>query len=68
MKNLFLTFRFIKAVLFVIKYLIRSKGNIHFVMQEDCFNKNYYVDKDNEDFIIYTTLKDFIADIYCCNK
>lgn len=68
MKNLFLTFRLMKAIIFVIKYLIRNKGNINFVMQEDFFNENYYVDNDNEDFTIQTTLKDIIGDIYYCNK
>lgn len=68
MKNLFYTFRFMKAVIFVIKYLIRNKGNINIVMQKDEFNKNYHVYKDDMDFIVQTTLKDFIGDIYCCNK
>ena len=37
-------------------------------MQEDCFDKDYYVDNDGEDYIIQTTLKDIIGDIYCCNR
>ena len=68
MKNLFLTFRFMKSIIFVIKYLIKHKGNINFVMQEDCFDKDYYVDNDGEDYIIKTTLYDLIGDIYCCNR
>lgn len=58
----------IKIIIYLIHYLIKNKGSINIVMQEDSFCKNYYVSKDNEDFIIQTTLIDLIDDIYECNK
>ena len=68
MKNLFLTFRFTKALVWVIFFLIKNKGHFEIDMQSDCFDKDYYVDTDNEDNYIKTTLYDLIGDIYCCNK
>lgn len=58
----------IKLVIYFIYYIIKNKGSINIVMQEDSFNKDYYVNKDNEDFIIQTTLINLLDDIYECNK
>lgn len=68
MKNLFLTFQFIQALVWVIFFLLKNKGYFEIDMQSDCFDKDYYVDIDNEDHYIKTTLYDLISDIYCCNK
>ena len=68
MKNLFLTFQFIKAFVWVIFFLIKNKGHFKIVMQTDSFDDDYWIDKDNEDIHIKTTLYDLIGDIYCCNK
>ncbi len=46
-----------------IYYLIKNKGSIHIVMQEDDFNKDYNVYKDGEDYIIHTSFIDLIFDI-----
>ena len=51
-----------------IYYLIKNKGSIHIVMQEDEFNEKYNVYRDGEDYIICTSLIDLIFDIYECNK
>ena len=51
-----------------IYYLIKNKGSIHIVMQEDDFNEKYNVYRDGEDYIICTSFIDLIFDIYECNK
>lgn len=51
-----------------IYYLIKNKGKIQIVMQEDSFDNNYWIYKDGEDYIIQTSLIDLIFDIYECNK
>lgn len=58
----------IKLIIYFIYYIIKNKGSINIVMQEDSFDKDYYVNKDNEDFIIQTTLINLLDDIYECNK
>ena len=58
----------IKLVIYFIYYIIKNKGSINIVMQEDNFDKEYYVSRDNEDFIIQTTLINLLDDIYECNK
>lgn len=58
----------IKLVIYLIYYLIKNKGSINIVMQEDNFCKDYYINKDNEDYTLQTTLIDLICDIYECNK
>lgn len=51
----------------VIFFLIRNKGQFEIDMQEDTFNENYWIDKDNEDNYIKTSFLDLIIDIYACN-
>lgn len=51
----------------VIFFLIRNKGQFEIDMQEDTFNENYWIDKDNEDNYIKTSFWDLIIDIYDCN-
>ena len=68
MKNLFLNFQFIKAFVWVIFFLIKSKGHFEIVMQDDSFNDDYWVYKDGEDNIIKTSFWDIIDDIHECNK
>ena len=52
----------------VLFFLIKSKGHFEIDMMEDFFDKDYYVDKDNEDNYIKTTFWNLICDIYECNK
>lgn len=52
----------------VIFFLIKNKGYFEIDMQEDTFNENYWIDKDNEDNYIKTSFWDLIEDIYECNK
>lgn len=46
-----------------IYYLIKNKGSIYIVMQEDNFNKDYNVYKDKEDYVIHTSFINLIFDI-----
>lgn len=55
-------------ILLFIYYLIKNKGKIQIVMQEDSFDNEYWIYKDGEDYIIQTSLLDLIFDIYECNK
>lgn len=55
-------------MIWVICFLIKNKGHFEIDMQSDCFDKDYYVDKDSEDNYIKTTLYDMIDDIYECNR
>lgn len=50
-------------ILLFICYLIKNKGSIYIVMQEDNFNKDYNVYKDGEDYVIHTSFIDLIFDI-----
>lgn len=61
MKNIF-------YLIWVIFFLIKNKGQFEIDMQEPSFNNDYWVDKDNEDFYIKTSIQDLIDDIYECNK
>ena len=61
MKNIF-------YLIWVIFFLIKNKGFFEIVMQDDSFNDNYWIYKDNEDNIIKTSFWDIIEDIYVCNK
>ena len=56
----------IKIIIGVILYLIKTKGYFKIDMQEDSFDNNYFVDRDNEDNYIKTSLWDLIEDIYYC--
>ena len=56
----------IKIIIRVILYLIKTKGYFEIDMQEDSFDNNYFVDRDNEDNYIKTSLWDLIEDIYYC--
>ena len=56
----------IKIIIGVILYLIKTKGYFEIDMQEDSFDNNYFVDRDNEDNYIKTSLWDLIEDIYYC--
>lgn len=56
----------IKIIIGVILYLIKTKGCFKIDMQEDSFDNNYFVDRDNEDNYIKTSLWDLIEDIYYC--
>ena len=55
-------------LVWVIFFLIKNKGQFEIDMQEPSFNNDYWVDKDNEDFYIKTSIQDLIDDIYFCNK
>ena len=68
MRNLFLTFQFIKELVWVIFFLIKNKGHFEIVMQDDNFNDSYWIYKDNEDNIIKTSFLDIVDDIYECNR
>ena len=57
----------IKIIIGVILYLIKTKGYFEIDMQEDSFDNNYFVDRDNEDNYIKTSLWDLIEDIYYCS-
>lgn len=46
-----------------IYYLIKNKGKIQIVMQEDDFNKDYNIYKDGEDYVIHTSFIYLIFDI-----
>lgn len=61
MRNLF-------HLVWVIFFLIKNKGQFEIDMQEPSFGNDYWVDKDNEDFYIKTSIQDLIDDIYECNK
>lgn len=60
--------KFNLQILLFIYYLIKNKGKIQIVMQEDSFDNEYWIYKDGEDYIIQTSLIDLIFDIYECNK
>lgn len=58
----------IYCLIWVICFLIKNKGYFEIVMQDDSFNDNYWIYKDNEDNIIKTSFWDIIEDIYECNR
>lgn len=58
----------IHCLVWVIFFLIKNKGHFEIDMQDDTFDKNYYIDKDNEDNYIKTSFWDLVCDIYECNK
>lgn len=58
----------IYCLIWVICFLIKNKGHFEIDMQDDTFNDNYWIDKDNEDNYIKTSFWDLIEDIYECNK
>lgn len=58
----------IYCLIWVICFLIKNKGHFEIDMQSDTFDKEYYIDNDNEDNYIKTSFWDLICDIYECNK
>ena len=55
-------------LIWVLFFLIKNKGHFEIDMQEDFFDNDYYVDRDNEDNYIKTSFWNLICDIYECNK
>lgn len=58
----------IKILIWVILYLIKNKGRFEINMQVFDFNSKYYVEIDNGDFYINTSIKQLLYDIYIYNN